>query len=127
MATAGMRMLDVELQEKNLDSCIHVLRSSGFKFCYNWASVITGSDEGVYAWVVANYALGTLRGDPLKTTGIIELGASQYIQKGLQIDPCTPAGYSYNVDSWKSSPSSHSEKSQYQPTVQTFLSADLPH
>ncbi|PNX58700.1 putative apyrase 6-like protein, partial [Trifolium pratense] len=41
MATAGMRMLDVELQEKNLDSCIQVLRSSGFKFCYNWASVIT--------------------------------------------------------------------------------------
>ncbi|GAU46521.1 hypothetical protein TSUD_402510 [Trifolium subterraneum] len=190
MATAGMRMLDVEVQERILDSCRKVLRGSGFKFSDNWASVITGSDEGVYAWVVANYALGTLGGDPLETTGIIELGgasaqvtfvsreamlplfsrtvkfgnvtynlyshsllhfglnvahdswrealisgdlnlvfeslnssrqfaASQYIQKGLHIDPCTPAGYSYNVDSWKSSPSSHSEKSQYQPTVQT--------
>jgi apyrase len=178
MATAGMRMLDIEVQEKILDSCRKVLRSSGFKFSDNWASVITGSDEGVYAWVVANYALGTLGGDPLETTGIIELGgasaqvtfvsreamlplfsrtvkfgnvtynlyshsllhfglnvahdswreaitsgdlnlASQYIQKGLHIDPCTPAGYSYNVDSWKSSPSSHSEKNQHQPTVQT--------
>lgn len=178
MATAGMRMLDVEVQEKILESCRKVLRSSGFKFSDDWASVITGSDEGVYAWVVANYALGTLGGDPLETTGIIELGgasaqvtfvsreamlplfsrtvklgnitynlyshsllhyglnvahdswrealfsgdfnlASQNIREGLHIDPCTPAGYSYNVDSWKSSHTSHSEKSQYQPTVQT--------
>ena len=35
-----------------------------------------GSDEGVYAWVVANYALGTLGGDPQETTGIIELGGA---------------------------------------------------
>lgn len=41
-------------------------------FCFGF----TGSDEGVYAWVVANYALGTLGGDPLETTGIIELGGA---------------------------------------------------
>lgn len=35
-----------------------------------------GSDEGVYAWVVANYALGSLGGDPLQTTGIAELGGA---------------------------------------------------
>lgn len=41
----------------------------------------SGSDEGLYAWVVANYALGTLGGDPYKTTGIIELGgASAQVQ-----------------------------------------------
>lgn len=35
----------------------------------------------MYAWVVANYALGTLGGDPLETTGIIELGgASAQVQ-----------------------------------------------
>ncbi|KAE8719397.1 hypothetical protein F3Y22_tig00109960pilonHSYRG00026 [Hibiscus syriacus] len=34
-----------------------------------------GSDE-VYAWVVANYVLGTLGGNPLRTTGIIELGGA---------------------------------------------------
>ena len=40
-----------------------------------------GTDEGMYAWVVANYALGTLGGDPLDTTGIIELGgASAQVQ-----------------------------------------------
>lgn len=38
--------------------------------------LIVGSDEGLYAWVIANYALGTLGSDPLQTTGIIELGGA---------------------------------------------------
>lgn len=37
---------------------------------------LIGSDEGLYAWIVANYALGTLGGDPSLTTGIIELGGA---------------------------------------------------
>ncbi|GMJ04697.1 apyrase 6 [Hibiscus trionum] len=76
MATAGLRLLDNEVQEKILEQCRKVLRVSGFKFRDVWASVITGSDEGVYAWVVANYVLGTLGGNPLHTTGIIELGGA---------------------------------------------------
>ncbi|KAK7274835.1 hypothetical protein RIF29_15934 [Crotalaria pallida] len=76
MATAGLRMLDVGVQWKILESCRKVLRESGFLFRDDWASVISGSDEGMYAWVVANYALGTLGGDPLDTTGIIELGGA---------------------------------------------------
>ncbi|XP_027359774.1 probable apyrase 6 isoform X2 [Abrus precatorius] len=178
MATAGLRILDAEVQAKILESCRKVLRSSGFLFRDHWASVITGSDEGVYAWVVANYALGSLGGDPWDTTGIIELGgasaqvtfvareavlplfsrtvkfgnttynlyshsllhfglnaahdswkealisgefnlASQSLPEGLRIDPCTPTGYSYNDESWKFPPSSHSEKKQYQYAVQT--------
>ncbi|CAI9761795.1 unnamed protein product [Fraxinus pennsylvanica] len=76
MATAGMRLLKKEDQEKILDVCRRVLRGSGFSFQDDWATVISGSDEGLYAWVVANYALGTLGGDPAKTTGIIELGGA---------------------------------------------------
>ncbi|KAL4303067.1 hypothetical protein GQ457_10G029210 [Hibiscus cannabinus] len=76
MATAGLRLLDDEMQERILEQCRQVLRASGFKFLDAWASVITGSDEGVYAWVVANYVLGTLGGNPLSTTGIIELGGA---------------------------------------------------
>ncbi|XP_043706061.1 probable apyrase 6 isoform X2 [Telopea speciosissima] len=76
MATAGLRRLDVNVQERILESCRSVLSSSGFKFQNDWASVITGSDEGIYAWIAANYALGSLGSDPQQTIGIIELGGA---------------------------------------------------
>lgn len=76
MATAGLRLLEPGVQDQILDSCRRVLQASGFKFRNEWASVITGSDEGIYAWVIANYALGTLGGDPIQTTGIVELGGA---------------------------------------------------
>ncbi|XP_077212658.1 GDA1/CD39 nucleoside phosphatase family protein [Tasmannia lanceolata] len=76
MATAGLRMLDVGIRERILDSCRWVLRASDFRFQDDWASVITGADEGIYAWIAANYALGTFGGDPQQTTGIIELGGA---------------------------------------------------
>ncbi|VVA91284.1 unnamed protein product [Arabis nemorensis] len=76
MATAGMRLLEVDVQEQILEVTRRVLRSSGFKFQDEWATVISGSDEGIYAWVVANYAIGSLGGDPLQTTGIVELGGA---------------------------------------------------
>lgn len=76
MATAGLRLLDLDVQGRILESCRVLLRSSGLKFRDDWASVITGSDEGLYAWVVANHALGTLGGDPHLTAGIIELGGA---------------------------------------------------
>ncbi|GLJ50091.1 hypothetical protein SUGI_1065370, partial [Cryptomeria japonica] len=78
MATAGLRRLKEETQERILESCRRVLRFSGFGFQDNWASVITGADEGIFAWVAANYALGTLGGNPHKTTGIIELGGASF-------------------------------------------------
>ncbi|CAK9872681.1 unnamed protein product [Sphagnum jensenii] len=76
MATAGMRRLNENVREAVLASCREVLQASNFLFYDKWASVISGRDEGIYAWVSANYALGTLHGDPLQTTGIIELGGA---------------------------------------------------
>lgn len=76
MATAGLRLLDGDLAERILDYCRSALRASGFEFRDEWASVISGADEGVYAWVAANYALGTLGKEAHETTGIIELGGA---------------------------------------------------
>ena len=42
MATAGVRLLDLEVQDQILNVCRRVLRKSGFKFQDSWASVITG-------------------------------------------------------------------------------------
>ncbi|KAG0476221.1 hypothetical protein HPP92_013062 [Vanilla planifolia] len=35
-----------------------------------------GADEGIYAWVAANYALGSLGKDAEDTYGIVELGGA---------------------------------------------------
>jgi len=42
MATAGLRMLDLSVQERILEACRKVLRTSGFGFRDDWASVISG-------------------------------------------------------------------------------------
>eukprot|EP00257_Ricinus_communis_P018158 XP_015576788.1 probable apyrase 6 [Ricinus communis] len=90
MATAGMRLLDFNVQDRILESCRLVLRKSGFKFFDHWASVISGSDEGVYAWIAANYALGSLGGDPSETTGIIELGGASAQVTFVPNEPVPP-------------------------------------
>nr|VDC65665.1 unnamed protein product [Brassica rapa] len=96
MATAGMRLLDVSVQEEILEVTRGVLRSSGFKFQDEWASVISGFDEGMYAWVVANYALGSLGGDPLHTTGIVELGGAS-AQVTFVSSETAPPGFSRTI------------------------------
>ncbi|CAH8380943.1 unnamed protein product [Eruca vesicaria subsp. sativa] len=96
MATAGMRLLDVSVQEEILEVTRGVLRSSGFKFQDEWASVISGFDEGMYAWVVANYALGSLGGDPLHTTGIVELGGAS-AQVTFFSNEVVPPGFSRTI------------------------------
>ncbi|KAJ6772410.1 ADENOSINE/GUANOSINE DIPHOSPHATASE [Salix koriyanagi] len=90
MATAGVRLLDLEVQDQILNECRRVLRKSGFKFQDSLASVITGSDEGLYAWVIANYALGALGGDPLETSGIIELGGASAQVTFVSTEPVPP-------------------------------------
>ncbi|WVZ92776.1 hypothetical protein U9M48_038816 [Paspalum notatum var. saurae] len=115
MATAGLRLLDSAVADSVLQSCREVLRGSGFRFQDEWATVISGilkvhllvivslhfntngwssvelgAEEGIYAWVAANYALGTLGGDPNDTTGIIELGGASVQVTFVTGEPLPP-------------------------------------
>ncbi|KAI9196522.1 hypothetical protein LWI28_024653 [Acer negundo] len=63
------------VKEKVLEECRRVLRASGFAFKDAWARVILGQEKGVFAWIAANYALGSLGGEPRETTGVVELDA----------------------------------------------------
>lgn len=80
MATAGLRMLDLSLQERILESCRKVLRSSGFVFRNEWASVISGIL--VYFEIYSMYL--TYTGHPYKLS--------------LQVFNCSDA---YNRNIWK--------------------------
>lgn len=94
MATAGLRLLDVATAEAVMESCRELLRESGFRFQDQWATMISGADEGIYAWVAANYALGTLGGARQDTTGIIELGGAS-IQITFATDKPMPPEFSH--------------------------------
>ncbi|EOA25100.1 hypothetical protein CARUB_v10018407mg [Capsella rubella] len=72
MATAGMRLIAYDDRENILNAAREVLHASGLSFRDEWASVISG----LYAWVIANYALGSLGNDKSPTTGILELGGA---------------------------------------------------
>ena len=60
MATAGLRLVPELGRNSILDNCRSTLASSRFVFRRNWALVIPGEMEGLYAWTGANYASGAL-------------------------------------------------------------------
>jgi len=77
LATAGLRLLAPEAAEGVLRACRPLLAAGPFRFRDDWAHVLTGSDEGAFAWVAANYAYGLLdAAQPLKTVGVMELGGA---------------------------------------------------
>lgn len=61
LATAGLRMIPQAQAEQVLAACADELAASGLMFRSQWASIISGQEEGMYAWVAANYASGALR------------------------------------------------------------------
>ena len=86
MATAGVRALPPAQQARALERCRSVLNRSAFgtsqKSLQNVSErtpnvrVITGADEGLYGWIAANYAAGTLYDPPTSTVGVVELGGA---------------------------------------------------
>lgn len=61
MATAGLRLLPAAAAEAILSECRSALLASDFLFESDWAQIISGTYEGLYAWVAANYAAGHLQ------------------------------------------------------------------
>lgn len=79
MATAGMRFEPQDESEKVLDEVRRLFRHPSFNpFNYTQPNVqvLSGEEEGVYAWVALNYILGYF--DSIKpvneTAGIMEMG-----------------------------------------------------
>jgi len=75
MATAGLRMVGEKAKDEILASVCAELSSSGFLFRCKDATLLSGTDEGLYGWVTVNYLLDALY--PPATTppvGIIDLG-----------------------------------------------------
>ncbi|XP_048136032.1 probable apyrase 6 isoform X2 [Rhodamnia argentea] len=72
--SGGLEGLSLGVRGRIVESCRRVLRKSGFMFRDEWAQVITGEDEGIFAWVAVNYILGSLGSESEDTTGTVELG-----------------------------------------------------
>lgn len=59
-ATAGLRLLRPATAGAILESCRGALLGGPFRFQREWASVLSGTNEGLYGWVAANYGAGRL-------------------------------------------------------------------
>ena len=101
MATAGLRSVrDDGTRDAILHSCRGTLSSSPFLFRDEWAGVIPGSKEGLYAWVAANYAADSLFArDPRHTLGVLELGGAsmQVTFKVPEDQPAPPEEYTEHL------------------------------
>eukprot|EP01121_Diplochlamys_sp_Union-15-3_P013963 TRINITY_DN440_c0_g1_i2.p1 TRINITY_DN440_c0_g1~~TRINITY_DN440_c0_g1_i2.p1 ORF type:complete len:472 (-),score=66.15 TRINITY_DN440_c0_g1_i2:27-1388(-) len=76
-ATAGMRSLSPYNQYLILQSCRRVLNESGFLFSPDWATVISGTEEGFFAWVTINFLAQTLSTRKNQSTfGVLDLGGA---------------------------------------------------
>jgi Golgi nucleoside diphosphatase len=64
LATAGLRLLPKQQSEEVLDTVRGVLGKSGFLFKLEWARILPGELEGLYAWAAFNFASGTLQVSP---------------------------------------------------------------
>lgn len=75
MATAGLRMVGETVKDQILASVCAELKSSGFLFRCEWATLLSGQEEGLYGWVTVNYLLESLYPPAAKPpVGIIDLG-----------------------------------------------------
>ena len=76
-ATGGMRLLDPIDQESILNRVRDYFKQSPFLFHNDWASVIPGSYEAIYAWVAVNYQSGKIDSiNSQSTLGVMDMGGA---------------------------------------------------
>ena len=73
-STAGMRLMAKSRQDR-----IYLYVQEWFKRHSNWqldsARTISGSEEGLFAWLAINYQLGTLT-NPKESVGVLDMGGA---------------------------------------------------
>jgi GDA1/CD39 (nucleoside phosphatase) family len=71
-ATAGLRMVGEEASSAILTQVHTLFKASGFRFdSPQWATILGGSDEGIYSWITVNYLMNR----PAEATvGTLEMG-----------------------------------------------------
>ncbi|KIY65112.1 hypothetical protein CYLTODRAFT_424636 [Cylindrobasidium torrendii FP15055 ss-10] len=75
-ATAGLRLLGDEKSEAILRKVRERIEEK-YPFSVGTVEVMAGKDEGVYAWITANYLLGTLSDDSKSHTyAVLDLGGA---------------------------------------------------
>lgn len=82
-ATAGLRLSDKA--DSIMANIRNTLHKSGFMFQDDYARILTGNEESMYGWIVANYLNGSL--DPSSTFGALDLGGGS-----TQISLSVPTG-----------------------------------
>jgi len=75
-ATAGLRSIPIPAAERILDECRRMIAKYPFKCDPAWAGVISGTVEGVYGWISANYLEGVFDKPDTDTVGVIEMGGA---------------------------------------------------
>ena len=76
-ATAGLRSISAQAAENILAECRTLIAQSPFEFHDSWASIISGTMEGVYGWISANYLEGNFDDPAADTVGVIEMGGGR--------------------------------------------------
>ncbi|KAL4422474.1 hypothetical protein ABPG75_008671 [Micractinium tetrahymenae] len=73
-ATAGLRLLPDGKADVILQEVRDWLRKHPFKFADDDVKILSGVDEGAFAWLTLNYLLGRLGGSEQDTVASIDLG-----------------------------------------------------
>ncbi|CAB57847.1 nucleoside diphosphatase Ynd1 [Schizosaccharomyces pombe] len=98
-ATAGMRLLGVDAQNKILShACRYIKKNYDFDIpnCSNSIRVIDGKAEGMYGWLATNYLLKTLEEKDTSTVGFLDMGGAS-VQIAFELPPSQLKNYKDSI------------------------------